>query len=145
MIYGGFLKGELVTLNLKNQSVLQVNHFHEFCVIKVSLSNSDILLTADIQGLIKVSKLNKETDKISCFYTICDYYRSLIRTLEFCHSDPNFFVINNLKKIEIRSISNIKKNLFSLVSEGNNVFKKVLLSFGYISCIVVYNYNKRRN
>jgi hypothetical protein len=157
VVYGGLIGGLLAVFSLKTMKQTARYQIHESEIIKLALSKKNILLTADAKGIIIISDLDPQKDSIIPLKTIFSYFNTMIVSLSFSHIDQNFFIVNSDKiKIEVRSIYESQKVLFRLPNRfthapeqlnanTNDLFIEAQLSFGYISCVVVYSFIGNKN
>ena len=156
LMLGGFKGGTVAIISLKSLKVINEFKHHYSVVSSLRLSNNDVLLSADLQGIISISSINTSNDTLQRLYTIYDHYGSQIRNIDFYTDDQEFFIINSDGGVvDVRCVFKPKTRLFRITNELSKDFKpkfpcdcyfsKALLSFSYVSTVITYSYVEKRN
>jgi hypothetical protein len=156
IIFGGIQSGSLMVFNYSSGKFITRHCFHTSAVIQIALEPKyNRLLSADISGLIVISVLDTETQNFVPQSHIYDYFNSQILSVGFSLSIKDLFYVRTRSGIDLRSLQSTDKALTSVRLAGRpeykqviqtvNGFKDVLVSFGYVNCLVVFLYHQKKN
>lgn len=127
VLVGGFDEGITMLFSIKSMRLVRGFHFHDACVTAIAAGPLGHVLSADLAGVLLLSRFDEEKDTFDSLFFIFSYVGEKILKVEFCRHDPLFFLVNTGRKVEVRSVNNPGEKLFLLRFEFCGSFPELSL------------------